>query len=55
MSFGKITPKTQAQRSAALYRRRLAQGWKLICVWVKADKALALKEFARKLRDVDGP
>ena len=48
-------PKTQAERSAALYRRRLAQGWKQIVLWVKADKVLALRDFARKLREPDFP
>ena len=45
-----MTAKTPAQRQAEAYKRRIAQGFKWVSVWVKASKVKILRDFAKTLR-----
>ena len=42
-------PKTPAQRQADYYKRQIERGFKMVTVWLKADKIKELREFARKI------
>ena len=50
-----MTAQTQAQRSTAFYARRVANGWKQVILWVRADKVPELREFAKGLHDGSKP
>ena len=46
-----MTTKTPAQRQAEYYRRRLANGFRQIVVWIKADKVKVVREFIKSLTE----
>ena len=48
-----MTAKTLAQRQAEYYKRQIAKGLKYVAVWVRADMAKVLREYARTLNLTD--
>ena len=45
-----MPPKTPKSRQAEYYRRRLANGFRQIVVWVKASQVKAVRDFIKSLK-----